>query len=95
MKKFKVTELTPAGSHKSFYGKAIVIHTDNISRLKSHNTIVAEYNHKTKKMTVNGWYSATTARHINSFLNLFGYDSMTKAEMEDINYKFRKVNNPV
>ena len=66
-----VLELTPL-NRKSFYGKALSIKEGNISKLKSYNTIVAEYNHKTNSITVNGWYSRTTARHINAFLNHFG-----------------------
>lgn len=58
----------PHDSHKSFYGKALVIDYGNGKvALKSYNTIVAEYNKRTKTLTVYGWYSATTARHIRSF----------------------------
>ena len=32
---------------------------------------------------VNGWYSATTARHINEFLQQHGFDAMTKKEMNE------------
>ena len=78
------TELTPL-SRKSFYGKALAIREGQITSLKSYNTIVATYNHTTNKMTVNGWYSSTTARHINSFLNMFGFNTCKKKEM--INYK--------
>jgi len=78
------TELTPL-NRKSFYGKAVAIRYGEITSLKSYNTIVANYNHTTNKMVVNGWYSSTTARHINSFLNMFGFDNCTKKEMN--NYK--------
>ena len=76
-------ELKPTNGQKSFYKKAFVITTDNVSRLKSYSTIVAEYNHETKKMTVFGWYSKTTALHINSFLNLYGFDSCNKKQLKD------------
>jgi hypothetical protein len=81
------TELMPADGHKSFYGKAKVI-TDNqniCSKLMSYDTIVAEYNHIERKLTINGWYSATTARHINAFIQGLGFEAMTKKEM--LNHK--------
>lgn len=78
---FSVSELTPL-RQKSFYGKAQMIREGNKTRLKSYNTIVAEYNHKTNTVEVFGWYSATTARHINSFLNYFGFDTMSEKQME-------------
>ena len=70
--------LKPTDSRKSFYNKAIVLKKDNISYLKSYETIVAEYNHETNEINVYNWYSATAARHINAFLNYFGFESMTK-----------------
>lgn len=75
-------ELTPL-NRQSFYGKAKMIEDKNKILLKSYNTIVAEYNTKTEKMTVNGWYSRTTARHINAFLAHFGYPTATKKQMDD------------
>lgn len=67
---------------KSYYGKATVIETtennERISRLQSYSTIVAEYNHHTNKMTVLGWFSETTANHINDFLELYGFDRCNK-----------------
>jgi hypothetical protein len=55
------------------------------SDLISYTTRVASYNHKTGEMSVFGWYSKTTAKHINEFLNFYGFDSVSKKEME--NYK--------
>ena len=60
---------------KSFYHKSSIIPsiTDkDIVMLKSYNTIVAEYNFKTKKLQINGWYSVTTQRHINAFIEYLG-----------------------
>jgi len=76
-------DLTPVNGKKSFYGKCEAIANNNISTLRSYDTIVAEYNHDTNKMTVNGWYSITTATHINSFLDYYGFDTVTKKEMEN------------
>ena len=66
---------------QSFYGKATVIEDDyNNIFLKSYDTIVAEI--RDGKVKVNGWYSQTTGRHINEFLQQYGFEKMTKKEME-------------
>ena len=64
----------------SFYGKAQVIEYNNIIYLKSYGTIVAKI--EDGKPFVRGWYSQTTARHINEFLQQNGFSKMTKKEME-------------
>ena len=69
-------------SGKSFYGKAKIIKTGAITELKSYDTIVARYNYNTNVVKVYRWYSATTARHINEFLQQLGFNKITKAEME-------------
>ena len=44
-----------------------------------------------KKMTINDYYSPTTARHINSFLDYYGYPTMSKSEMLSVKgTKFEK-----
>lgn len=58
---------------------------DHYSDLISYGKIVARYNHKTNEMSVYGWFSATTAKHINDFLEFYGFDRVTKKEM--LNYK--------
>ena len=75
--------LTPTDGRKSFYGKCEMIEDGDTVKLQSYNTIVAEYNTKTKKMKVNGWYSMTTARHINSFLYYWGFVITNKQGMEN------------
>lgn len=55
-------------SRKSFYNKATVSLAKDKYTLKSHETNVAEYYPREKKLVINGWYSATTARHINEFI---------------------------
>lgn len=52
------------------------------SYMISYSTMVVSYSHRDKKMTVYGWYSPTTMRHINSFLSHFGYETMTKKQVE-------------
>ena len=82
---FVVFYLAPVGSQKSFYGKAIVIkETKNgvdVFSLKSYDTIVATYNSATDELKINGYYSSTTNKHLNSFLNYIGKKSMNKKEV--------------
>ncbi len=78
----KTYELEPL-HRKSFYWKATVIDDWKTAKLQSYSTIVAEYNHKTWKMDVFGWYSNTTWTHINAFLDYFWYSTATKKEMEN------------
>lgn len=76
-------------SRKSFYGKAKV-YKDNKGHLLlvSYSTIVAEITDGIltedgrSTVKVNGWYSQTTARHINDFLYQYGFKTMSKKEME-------------
>lgn len=58
---------------------------DHYSDLVSYETRVASYNHKTNEMSVYGWFSNTTAKHINDFLEFYGFNRCTKKELE--NYK--------
>ena len=73
-------------ARKDFYKKARVyekydkIRKSNIIYLVSYETIVAII--EKGKPIVFGWYSQTTARHINEFLKQNGFRTMTKKEME-------------
>lgn len=67
-------------TRKSFYGKAKIVIYNNIIDLISYNTVVARI--EDGKIKVFGWFSQTTARHINEFLKQNGLKSMTKKEME-------------
>lgn len=67
-------------SRASFYKKAEIIEYNGAIYLKSYDTIVARI--KDGKVFVRGWYSQTTARHINEFLLQNGYSKMTKKEMD-------------
>ena len=78
-------ELTPLDGRKSFYKKCSVIENGKTARLYSYDTLVAEFRFITREMKVHGWYSATTARHINAFLVHFGYARATKKQMENWN----------
>lgn len=75
-------------TRKSFYNKAEVykkydeIQKANMLYLRSYDTIVAVINLDTNKPCVFGYYSQTTARHINEFLLQNGFNKMSKKEME-------------
>ena len=58
---------------------------DHYSDLISYGKRVASYNHNTNEMSVYGWFSATTAKHINSFLEFYGFDKCSKKELENYN----------
>lgn len=76
-----IYELHPTDSRKSFYGKAKVRQENNKHTLISYETEVCTYDTETKQLVINGYYSATTARHINSFISLFGFVPMSKKEI--------------
>lgn len=80
----KTFQLTPVNGRKSFNGKCRVIEENGISQLKSYETIVAEYNHRTNKMRVFGYYSPTTMSHINAFLVHYGFQACSKSELEKL-----------
>ena len=75
--------------HKTFYiDKSFKSHVNeyttdgtHYSDLVSYGIRVASYNHTTNEVSVYGWYSNTTAKHINTFLEYYGFDKMTKQQM--------------
>lgn len=70
-------------TQKSFYGKAIVDVLDNGHKiLTSYNTDVCELDENNNIVEI-GYYSQTTARHINEFLQQNGLNKMTKKEIEN------------
>jgi len=83
-------ELQPQfDGRKSFYRKANVYGDDNGNLfLMSYTTIVAKITDKLvmednePNVEVYGYYSATTARHINEFLRQHNFKAMSKKEME-------------
>ena len=75
---------------KSFYGKAKVIETDNGEKvLQSYNTFVCRITAAGRFVRMWGGYSATTMRHVNSFLSFY---DMTPAESLKAMYKRRAAN---
>lgn len=76
-------ELEPIYSNvKSFYGKAKVLRENGVIMLQSYSTIVATI--ENGKAHINGWYSATTTRHIKEFLQQMGFEVGTKAQLEKL-----------
>lgn len=83
-------ELKPQyDSAKSFYKKANVYRNGQGKiLLMSYTTIVAEIVDEAisptgkRQLNVFGWYSTTTARHINEFAQQYGFDRMNKKTME-------------
>ena len=81
----KVFELKPDDNHKSFYRKALVyVMDDGTKTLRSYQTAVC-------RVTPDGvfhrmWdgYSATTMRHINAFLKLYGIPGGGKAWWDNL-----------
>ena len=80
----KFLDLKPLNGQKSFGGKAqiiIIIMNGSIIQLRSFETIVAEYNTKEEIVNVFDWFSMTTAKHINSFLELYGFRNVSKKDI--------------
>ena len=74
---------------KSFYGKAKIIREKGTIKLQSYNTIIAEI--KNGKLHINGFYSATSTRHLKEFIKQNGFKTGTKKQLEKL--YFRKLNN--
>lgn len=75
----KTYTINPTDGRKSFYNKATVIdHENGIFELKSYDTIVARISNGKFERLWSG-YSATTMRHVNSFIDHFGISGGGKA----------------
>lgn len=71
-------------NQKSFYGKARVEHLENGNKaLYSYSTKVCELDNNNNIIDI-GYYSATTSRHINDFLQQNGLAKMSKKEIEKL-----------
>ena len=77
----KIYELTPGGYDraKSFYGKAKVIEKDGETLLQSYDTTVCKIDKSGEFVRMWSGYSATTMRHINAFIEMFGISGGGKA----------------
>ena len=74
MNNTKVSLLAPCSCDKalSFYGKAIIIEDGDYIKLQSYDTIVCVYYKNSHLVSIRGWFSMTTGRHIKSFLEFLG-----------------------
>jgi hypothetical protein len=54
---------------------------NHYSDLISYETRVASYNHTTNEISVYGWHSNTTQKHVNAFLEFYGFDKQTKQQL--------------
>ncbi len=80
----KTFELKPIDGRKSFYNKAKVTELDNGDiELTSYTTIVARIHNGKFERLWNG-YSATTMRHINAFLYVYGIQGGGKVWWENL-----------
>lgn len=77
----KAYDLPCLDARKSFYGKAKVIMEENRVLLKSYNTIVGYISEGKFHRTWNG-YSQTTVRHVSSFCEMYGLDTVNKAKWD-------------
>jgi hypothetical protein len=70
----RIYELTPGGYDraKSFYGKAKVIEKDGETLLQSYDTTVCKIDKSGEFVRMWEGYRATTMRHINAFIEMFG-----------------------
>ena len=75
----KIYDLIPTDGRKSFYGKAKVIEKDGETLLQSYNTEVCKVTSSGQFVRLWSGYSATTMRHVNSFLDLVGIAGGGKA----------------
>ena len=78
----KTFELTPTNGRKSFGGKCKVVENLGVSTLFSYDTEVAQYDHQTNEMKIDAYHSRTTLAHINAFLSYYGFDMVSKKELE-------------
>ena len=78
--KYVITELVPVDHHKSFYGKAVQIQRGRTYYLKSYNTIVCAITPSGKVKRYWNYWSATTARHVDSFMKMHDLPGINKAQ---------------
>lgn len=71
--------LIPKNGRKSFYGKATIVIGGGAAYLKSYNTYVAKVDSAGKFSRLWAGWSATTARHVDAFRELYGLQAINKA----------------
>lgn len=69
---------------------ASIIEYNDYIMLRSYSTIVAMINRKTHKIYIRGYYSPTTSRHLNFFLEKYGYNPIYKKDYGKYKYNYWK-----
>ena len=82
MKTFKLLPIDGRKTLNSHHVNQYEVEGEVWSDLISYNTRVASYNHTHAYISIYNCQSQTTRRHINAFLSFYGFDTMTKKEME-------------
>lgn len=79
-----ITTLDPhPAQQKSFNGKAKLVQLGRLTLLRSYDTFVAQYDQDVKKLTVSGFYSNTTTRHIKAFIYFITGEYLSTKEIEN------------
>lgn len=80
-----IYELSPVNNQKSFYGKAKIFQTvDGSVYLQSYNTLVCKIEPDGTFTRLWDGYSATTAKHIDSFRVMNGLPKISKKEWTNL-----------
>lgn len=72
-------ELEPIGQ-KSFYGKAEILDNGKTLTLLSYDTVVAIYDKQSEAIELKKYYSQTTGRHVNAFIQQLGFNEVRKKD---------------
>lgn len=83
-----VVDLKPIHGQKSFYGKAQIIRVNGWVYLRSYETIVCGISPADKFVRLWRGYSATTMKHINAFIRLYGVPGGGKEWWNSLEVKF-------
>jgi len=78
-------------TRNSFGGKALIRDIGSEIQLYSYGTLVCDYDTDSGTVKVYGWFSVSTAIHINEFLKQRGFCELSKSEMEKKPFIERKL----
>jgi len=83
-RKTQITELVPSDSRKSFNRKAwVILAADGRRYLRSYDTVMASADEDGNVARHSDFRSATTNRHVRSFLAQFG-NGLTSKEFQEL-----------
>lgn len=84
MKTFKLLPIDGRKTMTNHHVNQYTVNGEEWSDLISYTTRVAAHNHTTNEISIYNCQSNTTRRHINAFLSFYGFDTMTKKQMEQL-----------